>query len=1643
MASRQPAPQGRRSWRESPARTTATPTRGSKTPLRVLMTLVVAALLAAFLWFLWQPTRPEPPTHFVALLTGESDMLSMPPILFEQETVKPLRDFAEESEVFSYPEASESQSTDSLADMQKWIDNLDVAEEDRLIVYVSAHGVSERDQAYVLAADYNLQNPAERRYSAQELIEKVANLKTAATLVVFDCTRLAVHPRLGMAANEFARLVEEAAKRTEAPHMAILLAASDWGVSPLGLAQGKSVLGEALTEAITGVGDAGDPDADQDGNLSLGELREFVKKQCAAARVAAPVPQLVFCKSETPDRERENLVILRLPSDEIRQKVRDRNKPDEPPSAKPATTTAGVAKSVLKAAPGQALAAAGATALPAQASPGAQPAAGGAPPGAPAAPAANPPAAATADGGASAPSPGPPAATDPAAGAGGADEGGPTSSSPAATAPPASAPGPAPAATPPSTGPPATGPSAAGPGAAKPSTIMQAWQLRDRLSGADADASQAALPVDYAPHIWNELNAKLVALNLEQLGRPKTTDAAAADDQIKPYVRGMQSLVDGADAAHDGVLTDQLNVARRNYAGSDQWQSLQIVDERYRQALLHFRRALVHANQVLQWHAAGLGTPGNAETITEIEKYLHALGSLDGTLAQFEIDRFESADKAGPTLRQIKTDDETVSLVAARIARLVEREVAAIVSDPDAAAQREIEALLTTDLATADQRKTLETALKNQAGSSALESPPWRDLVEHLRLEIQFVQLIDPAQANTEAFEALTKSSRENRTSTDEQLTLVRAAGLALRKFYADLPTRISVLQQAGSSKPDLRAAERMMAALHPRDAASLTGAESGFVAARQKPPAEIGVRAETPLVKLREGDWTPVTWKLTLPAGANPAVTATLADFDAQALQVRFPDSDDPATLNATHSFGATAPEAITLLVRPREAQNGTDAARTKSVMLRVSVELESGPRNQLCPAKVLVPLPNRIDMQVRTIDPATLRRETPAKHRVEIRPYANRTTTFGFDLVNYTGEKKNLRVELFAVPALQGPDKPFVDGGWPPGRLIDEQGNRNKRLEDWVNTDLAQASSIASCDAFALESHERPQTVKFVPPAPPTPAETPAAAADGAAPAPPAPAPPATDVTYGLVCRLTDLDHPRDAPILKWLEVVPLRPLSYFDFDKPQPAANGISFTAHPSDVNDDRRRDKPPEIAEKPVKFRIRGDDTVFAKGGIVSEDYKGAEDPRLEVQPLAGLLGPRTISMDVDGVPRAVTWEVIFDRRLPPDIKPNQTMKSIRMLRVGMPGIPELIPPRLYQTRPHVDFPVINPEVWGDPVDVGDDRACSFNVSQGERPPVWVRLQVDAPEDSFLVVGDGSHVKVWWDDDESTSYNLYYDRYVHSEVPKWTDAGEMLVTSTVDDFEFPLTPPAVNNDRVTLTAELFTQGERRVDELEVVFDQTPPRISVAGPQSPVWLGTPTINVRLQVEDLSSIERVEVWFLPEMPSSDKELPPKTDYRRDAFEQRPRQPDEAQARAFTLQVKPPAKVGVYYMVVRVTDRSGQSNTTLPIEHPIRVEEKKAPVAAPVIGDVKGKVIVGTKPAPAGLKVAVENNAALFGTTGAGGAYVIPQVPPGEYKLIVSGSAGNYPVNGEGTVKLEKLADYQRAYDIPASVVWSKPKEE
>ena len=92
MAPRQPASSPRRSWRDSSIDANRTVRRsGSKVPVLSLLAAIVVGLVVWLGWLLWQPVKPEPPTYFVALTTGQCDLLSEPPVLFEQQTLAPLK----------------------------------------------------------------------------------------------------------------------------------------------------------------------------------------------------------------------------------------------------------------------------------------------------------------------------------------------------------------------------------------------------------------------------------------------------------------------------------------------------------------------------------------------------------------------------------------------------------------------------------------------------------------------------------------------------------------------------------------------------------------------------------------------------------------------------------------------------------------------------------------------------------------------------------------------------------------------------------------------------------------------------------------------------------------------------------------------------------------------------------------------------------------------------------------------------------------------------------------------------------------------------------------------------------------------------------------------------------------------------------------------------------------------------------------------------------------------------------------------------------------------------------------------------------------------------------------------------------------
>jgi hypothetical protein len=1590
------------------------------------LAVAVLGLLGVFGWLVWQPAKAEPTTHFVALLTGDSDLLSLPPILFEQATVAPLEALDERSDTLKFVDASESQLAGDATAIEAALAREAIGDEDRLIVYVSAHGVSDGGTPYVLARDYNLLSREAGRCSAVELLQAVSRVKAATKLVVFDCSRLAVHPRMGMAANEFASLVKAAADDVDDPHLAVLLAGDELEFSPLGLAERRSVLGGALVDALLeGDGAAGGGDGDR--NLTLGELTSFVMQKCAGSRVAAPVPVLVACGGAASTKELDGKTIFRVPppgdlqslNELLAQATKGKKKnPKQAPSEdKPPQGDSPAPKSAEFATAAPPNGAAG-RAAPAtegssdQKKPEGQPTTGSETPG---------------------------------AGGQGAPAAEPSNEGEAAPATSWVAGGDAPTAT---GGQAADGSTPVPPAAVDNSPpIIQAWRYRDRLADETA-AELRGLPVDYAPHLWNELNLNLVSLQLELLGKdmmnPREHGLA---DLVGPYFRGLGQLADGTAVPGEGLIGG-LGAAQRSFAASRQADDLQRLDRRYVQALLELRRGLVRANHFVRWHAAAVaasGGAGAAESAAQIEQLLDGLQALDGAIADFEAESRRSWNDAEQMLPALDRAQRNVHDSVSQLMRRLDIHVGAIAARPNAAGQRELETLLATDVATAAQRETLLAALGNAKAIAAKAEPTaarWSDFVDHLWLEVRLAQVADSATPGlVDIVEEVLRVRTSPGTNDEQRKETARRAGLALWQFYKDLPTRLTQLQRVGASDAEGRTAERLVTLVHPRDVSSALVATVGFVTPRMEPPAELALRAPPP-TNLREGEATPLEWALRLQNASAARATVTLEEFDAQALEVWFADSGQAARSGESRTYPARDGLRVTLLVRPRSASSASVEERTESIHLRVELEPNPAGLSASARANVVVPRPDRVELIAHTVKPRF------RSDGLLLQPYPNRSTTFGFALVNFGDEAKKLKVELKAVPELQGPRERFVDAGWPPGRLLDAEGREPAKLAKWAATALDDAAVIASVE-IDLPADGKPHALQLVPPNSEAPAEAPkdAAAGGSAAPPPPEPKPPTSvDATHGLVFRITDAARPEDVT-LKWVEIVPLHAYSYFDFQagfvNPGARNSDVRFSARPRGVDDDGERSLPPEIGEAPVPFVIRGDGTVIPSGPAAPYNFAANNEfVRLDVQPLANLHGTHAIAMDVDHVPRAMKWSVDFeDRTVEPDQSP-----SIRIMRVAMPK-PDQTPGRLYRTTPFVDFPEIDRTAWLPVVDIGEDGVCAFDVSRSIRPPLEIRLQVDAPRRAFNGVGDGSAIVVSWEGENLPGYNLYYDRDIRSEIVKFTDAGEMIVKSTVDDIVFKLPTPGVNNKPVTLAASLYIEGVvAATDKLTVVLDQAAPRIpSVRAPDT-IVVGTKEIDLRATVVDLSGVDTVEAWFTPKRPRSQQDLDPNSAERLAILDPGLLQFSADEPRLLLLRAPTPKEAGTYYLTLRVTDRSGQASDTIDQEHVVQViPPPPPPVPGPLVGDLKGQVLLmpAGKPAPAGLTVSVQEKPAFSATTVGEGKFIIKQLEAGTYTLVVEGLVASRPVTGEQPVTLAAKGDYEWKTVVKASVEWADPPKD
>ena len=164
-----PAARPHRSWRKSDG---SAGSGGSRPAAKWISSLLVLALLVAFgvsIYLLWPGRLPQ--THFVAILTGETHKFTVPPLPFASEDLAPLE--LAELRSFQFYDRSELQEADKITGLGQWLRGLTEKDHDLLLLYLSAHGVSDNGIPFLLCRDFDLSSHERARYALVDLLKEL------------------------------------------------------------------------------------------------------------------------------------------------------------------------------------------------------------------------------------------------------------------------------------------------------------------------------------------------------------------------------------------------------------------------------------------------------------------------------------------------------------------------------------------------------------------------------------------------------------------------------------------------------------------------------------------------------------------------------------------------------------------------------------------------------------------------------------------------------------------------------------------------------------------------------------------------------------------------------------------------------------------------------------------------------------------------------------------------------------------------------------------------------------------------------------------------------------------------------------------------------------------------------------------------------------------------------------------------------------------------------------------------------------------------------------------------------------------------------------------------------------------------------
>ncbi|MAI78102.1 MAG: hypothetical protein CL917_04110 [Deltaproteobacteria bacterium] len=232
------------------------------------MIISTLLLLIGGLFYFLLPPFFKPRSYFFVVGTGINESFQTPFIPFVKEDHA---SFDEIHGIVVRQRADDWKSRESAASMVGNFVSQGVTDKDTLVLYLTAHGVSDANgNAFLLCDDFELQQEVKTRILIRDLLTEFSRCDAAVKVLILNAGTIDYDPRIGVFVNDFPGLLKREVERTEDPSLWVLCSHQSCQYSHAAHAVKRSVFGLFVTEGLKGAADF-----DRNGSVDVGELAAF------------------------------------------------------------------------------------------------------------------------------------------------------------------------------------------------------------------------------------------------------------------------------------------------------------------------------------------------------------------------------------------------------------------------------------------------------------------------------------------------------------------------------------------------------------------------------------------------------------------------------------------------------------------------------------------------------------------------------------------------------------------------------------------------------------------------------------------------------------------------------------------------------------------------------------------------------------------------------------------------------------------------------------------------------------------------------------------------------------------------------------------------------------------------------------------------------------------------------------------------------------------------------------------------------------------------------------------------------------------------------------------------------------------------